>query len=87
MLSVYILASPQRLESYYEQRPCLIYASTCRYSVKRNNGAQRLSTPLNVGHQSQLGVGTWYSIIISKLPFHIVPLEDSASAGTWLGQS
>lgn len=36
---------------------------------------------------ARLGTGTWDSIIISKLPFNVVPLEDGASAGTWLGQS
>lgn len=33
------------------------------------------------------GASTWDSIIVSKLPFNIVPLEDSASTGTRLGQS
>lgn len=31
--------------------------------------------------------GTWNSIIVTKLSFHIVPLEDGAGAGTRLGQS
>ena len=33
------------------------------------------------------GLDTWDSIIVSKLPFNVVPLEDGASAGSWLGQS
>lgn len=57
-----------------------------RHSVERNSGAH-LTPPHPLFGASEAGTGTWDSIIVSKPPFNIVPLEYGASAGTWLGQS
>lgn len=55
---------------------------------EKNNGVPHSRPVLLAGASTaRLGTGTWDSIIISKLPFNVVPLEDSASAGTRLGQS
>lgn len=51
--------------------------------MNRNNGAH----PTIRTTATRPGADTWDSIIVSKLPFNIVPLEDGAGAGSWLGQS
>ena len=58
-----------------------MYPSTCRNPRKRNNNPTLRATT------ARSGLDTWDSIIVSKLPFNVVPLEDGAGAGSRLGQS
>lgn len=51
-----------------------------------NDGAHS-PLPLARASRTRLGAGTWDSIIVSKLPLDIVPLQDGAGTDSWLGQS